>query len=117
MWVTDQHPGLDGDTGAGVGGMQLTAAVHLLDPYLSLLIAAFLHCGLLEGLIALGLQQDSRLAQKSNRLLVLILKMARRVCPVDRCDAMWSMTEYVDMAIGSVPDDSPESAAKDLEER
>jgi hypothetical protein len=77
---------------------------NLLDNYMSMLLTAFAHCGLISGLAHLGMtcETDADLATAATSLLCGVLHLAFRLLPEDQCGVLVSVPALVNVAaIGS----------------
>jgi rapamycin-insensitive companion of mTOR len=101
---TPNSEAMGGMSGVGAGQRGATAAAmamagelphNLLDNYMAMVVVAFEHNGLIEGLTLMGMHSDKDLAALAIHLLSEVLQLACRLLPETMCQKMLAVPRLV----------------------
>jgi rapamycin-insensitive companion of mTOR len=89
--------GMGGQRGATAAAMAMAGELphNLLDNYMAMVLVAFEHCGLIEGLTLMGMHSNKELASLAIHLLSEVLQLACRLLPEVMCQKMLSVPRLV----------------------
>ncbi|OQS07508.1 hypothetical protein THRCLA_00484 [Thraustotheca clavata] len=68
---------------------------NLLDNYMSMILLAFIHCGLIDALITLGTSNNRSLAEPAMELLSDLLRISSRLLPDQHCTDLLALPQLV----------------------
>lgn len=71
---------------------------NLLDNYTIMVLLAFIHCGILEALIKIGISRKERLSVPATTLLSEMLRLASKLLPEEHCAKLLALPTLVDVA-------------------